>query len=99
MALSYEPEGTLATEKATRSVVGRMYLLRKVAYPPFISQDQQETLRASNDMNAPSKLADSLSGMGADGSRTARVQRGESATARCASTEDHQAPSPPLFRE
>ena len=33
-------------------------------------------------------------GMGADGSSTARVQRGESATARCASTEDHQAPSP-----
>jgi hypothetical protein len=26
---------------------------------------------------------------------TARVQRGESSTARCASTGDHQAPSPP----
>ena len=30
---------------------------------------------------------------------TARVQRGPSEAARCASTEDHQAPSPPLFRE
>ena len=30
------------------------------------------------------------------GSYRARVQRGESATARCASTEDHQAPSLPL---
>jgi hypothetical protein len=37
--------------------------------------------------------------MGADGSSTARVQRGSSEAARCASTEDHQAPSPPLFRE
>jgi hypothetical protein len=34
-----------------------------------------------------------------DESPTARVQRGESPTARCASTEDHQSPSPPLFRE
>jgi hypothetical protein len=32
-------------------------------------------------------------------SHRARVQRGESTTARCASTEDHQAPSHPLFRE
>src|SRR5712692_205573 len=38
-------------------------------------------------------------GMGADLSSTARVQRGPSQAARCASTEDHQAPSPPLFRE
>ena len=30
---------------------------------------------------------------GLDESPTARVQRGESATARCASTEDHQVPS------
>ena len=42
-----------------------------------------------------SDLARYPSGMGADRSSTARVQRGESATARCASTEDHQAPSPP----
>jgi hypothetical protein len=34
-----------------------------------------------------------------DWSPTARVQRGESATARCASTGDQQAPSPPLLRE
>ena len=33
------------------------------------------------------------------GSNRAHVQRGESATARCASIEDHQAPSRPLFRE
>ena len=33
--------------------------------------------------------------MGADGSSTARVQRGPSEAARCASTEDHQSPSPP----
>jgi hypothetical protein len=46
----------------------------------------------------PSSLVIS-SGMGADWSSTARVQRGESPTARCASTEDHQPPSPPLFRE
>ena len=39
--------------------------------------------------------------MGADGSSTARVQRGPSEAARCASTEDHQAPSPSSwgFRE
>ena len=37
--------------------------------------------------------------MGPDWSSTARVQRGPSETARCASTEDHQAPSSPLFRE
>ncbi len=37
--------------------------------------------------------------MGADGSSTARVQRGLSQAARCASTEDHQAPSPLLFCE
>jgi hypothetical protein len=49
-------------------------------------------------MNTPSLLVIS-SGMGADRSSTARVQRGESATARCASTEDHQAPSRPLFCE
>ena len=49
-------------------------------------------------MLPPSLLVISL-GMGADRSSTARVQRGESATARCASTEDHQAPSPPLFCE
>ena len=30
-------------------------------------------------------------------SHRARVQRGESATARCASTEDHQLPPPPLL--
>ena len=36
---------------------------------------------------------------GLNWSPTARVQRGESATARCASTEDHQPPSPPLYRE
>ena len=36
--------------------------------------------------------------MGADGSSTARVQRGPSEAARCASTEDHQAPSPPFHR-
>ncbi len=33
------------------------------------------------------------SGMGADWSSIARVQRGPSEAARCASTEDHQAPS------
>jgi hypothetical protein len=32
-------------------------------------------------------------------SSIARVQRGSSEVARCASTEDHQAPSPLLFRE
>ena len=37
--------------------------------------------------------------MGAARSSTARVQRGPSEAARCASTEDHQVPSPPLFRE
>ena len=30
---------------------------------------------------------------------TTHVQRGPSQAARCASTEDHQPPSPPLFRE
>ena len=49
-------------------------------------------LRASNDITAPSKLARCPIRGGADGSSIARVQRGESATARCASTEDHQAP-------
>ncbi len=49
-------------------------------------------------MFPPSLLVLSL-GMGADGSSTARVQRGPSEAARCASTEDHQAPSPPLFCE
>ena len=34
--------------------------------------------------------------MGADRSSTARVQRGPSKAARGASTEDHQAPSPPF---
>ena len=47
----------------------------------------------------PSKLARCPFRGGADGSSIARVQRGESATARCASTEDHQAPAPHLFRE
>ena len=59
------------------------------------------SLRASSDphiLNDPSKLARFLSGMGADGSSTARVQRGPSEAARCASTEDHQAPSPPFHR-
>jgi hypothetical protein len=37
--------------------------------------------------------------MGPDWSSTERVHRGPSEAARCASTEDHQAPSPPLFRE
>src|SRR5262245_355059 len=46
----------------------------------------------------PSSLVFS-SGMGADWSSSACVQRGESSTARCASTEDHQAPSLPTFRE
>ncbi|TKB67253.1 MAG: hypothetical protein E8D47_05620 [Nitrospira sp.] len=49
-------------------------------------------------MILPSSLSPS-SGMGADGSSTARVQRGPSEAARCASTEDHQPPAPPLFRE
>src|SRR4030065_2617534 len=49
-------------------------------------------------MIPPRSLVISL-GMGADGSSTARVQRGPSEAARCASTEDHQAPSPPLFCE
>jgi len=43
----------------------------------------------------PSKLARCPFRGGADGSSIARVQRGESTTARCASTEDHQAPSIP----
>jgi len=47
----------------------------------------------------PSKLARCPFRGGADGSSTARVQRGEPATARCASTEDHQSPAPHLFRE
>ena len=45
-------------------------------------------------MILPSSLVPS-SGMGADGSSTARVHRGPSQGARCASTEDHQPPSPP----
>ena len=49
-------------------------------------------------MLPPSLLVISL-GMGADRSSTARVQRGPSEAARCASTEDHQAPSLPLFCE
>jgi len=55
-------------------------------------------MRATNDINVPSTLARSLSGMGADGSSTARVQRGPSEAARCASTEDHQPPSHPFYR-
>ena len=56
----------------------------------------------------PSKLARCPFRGGADGSSIARVQRGESATARCASTEDPSAstlkpptflPSPPLIRK
>src|SRR5256885_9435163 len=47
-------------------------------------------------MIPPSSLVIS-SGMGAYRSSTARVQRGPSEAARCASTEDHQAPSPPLL--
>ena len=50
------------------------------------------------DLIYPSNLACSRSGMGADGSSTARVQRGPSEAARCASTEDHQAPSSPFYR-
>jgi hypothetical protein len=37
--------------------------------------------------------------MGPDWSSTARVQRGLSEAARCASKEDHQTPASPLFRE
>jgi len=47
-------------------------------------------------MLPPSLLVISL-GMGADCSSTARVQRGPSQAARCASTEDHQPPS--LYRD
>ena len=54
--------------------------------------------RARLQIIPPSSLVLS-SGMGADRSSTARVQRGPSEAARCASTEDHQAPSLPLLRE
>jgi len=46
----------------------------------------------------PPRLLVTSSGMGADGSSTARVQRGPSKAARRASTEDLQAPSPPPHR-
>ena len=52
--------------------------------------------RTSNETtDDPSSLLVLSSGVGSDWSSTARVQRGPSEAARCASTEDHQTPSPP----
>jgi hypothetical protein len=79
---------------------------RTVGLFPFHSFSPQEWhpcwsycgRRARLQMIPPSSLVIS-SGMGADRSSTARVQRGPSEAARCASKEDHQASIPLPFRE
>jgi hypothetical protein len=64
------------------------YTLQRVAWIGL-------NVRASNDINDPSKLARDLSGVGADCSPTARGHGAHCACARCASTGDQQPPSPP----
>ncbi len=76
---------------------------RRLFHPPALSLPRQTLCpgtrlfpnkAATSDQNMilPSLLVISL-GMGADRSSTARVQRGPSQAARCASKEDHQPPS------
>ena len=55
---------------------GHLAALYPLRYFIFKGSLVDPRLRAPNEINAPSKLARSLSGMRADGSSTARVQRG-----------------------
>jgi hypothetical protein len=70
-----------------------MVSIARIERPPLHRRGSASTETMPAVSPSPSRLDRYLSGMGADGSSTARVQRGESSTARCASKEDPQLPS------